>query len=256
MITDIRALKDVHVNLTLNDTPLDTMNRDHESVSFREDDKKYFYPRCPKGFPTSKLARLNLGDDETSILRYEAELCDQGSWYKMLEKGLVEDRHVDLLFYSVSRSTNGSPKTFVENWLGIQQAFHVDPSQEARGRKPIDLFFYGILVFSLIHSYRPFVRGNGRLARLFLSHCMIRYNVLPPRFDTRCSYSSTISKMTARDRMEYAIAIGEEKSRIAQKISDEVLAFARFISQSSNREHDLAFPAPDETRAVGVIFLH
>jgi hypothetical protein len=186
------------------------------------------------------LARLHLGDDLETIDRYEDALREHGSWWRVIETGVIDPKHVDLLFHAISDDTHGTSDAFVDRWTEIQSIYHVDEDEEVSGRKSIHPFVYGLLIHDVILIHRPFVRGNGRLARLILSHCMLRARVLPPRFDVRSTYYRHLTKRTVVDTLAFVRADEETKRSITLDIIRKVLDFARFISLSSKREYDLA----------------
>ena len=177
-----------HLLLFSKGSCLSTHSPDWDPATYRADSEVYYYPKAPKGFPLEKLHHLVFDGNSEKIQKYDELLKENGTWFRVIDTGMIPKEDQDKLFIVVSKVNYGTKGDFLKAWLKLTSGFF-DKEGNATGSEIV----YAVRVHNLFLSYMPFVRGNRRLARLLLCHTLLKKGLYPPMFWGRASYESKLS---------------------------------------------------------------
>lgn len=172
--------------ITFYEPYLNTLSIDTKATGFRQNGEIYYFPKCPRGYPLDKLHHYAFEGEQEMIKKYDDLLALHSDWIDVIESG-IPDAEKEKLFLKVSDSTHGTHQEFLMAWIKLHREQYEGDNMK---------ILYALRVHNLIIQYRPFVRGNGRLARLLLCQNLVQNHLIPPYFWSEISYRSKLPALT------------------------------------------------------------
>lgn len=184
----IKFLVELNHILTRDMEPLETHDPTESPAGFKTEDKTYYYPDCPRGFPLEDLPDFFFfGEDKVTGDLLKSARRAHGSWYKVMQGPPVVENADGAAFNGechprlndIFQEETYSAKKFITAWTTLQNNTSTDPVQMAAE-------YHWCIV-----THTPFKVYNRVLARIVMHWALLKEGVYPPLFLSRPDYELT-----------------------------------------------------------------